>query len=1319
MQNLIPHFIYTQYIHNQHQGQFEALTLYVDISGFTQLTEALMQQHKDGAEILSNAINRVFAPLVAQVYQHAGFIVNFAGDAFSAVFPIATPFSNTRDTAVQHVLYTAAFIQDFVSQHGQLTTKYGDFTLGVKVGIGAGTVMWYILGNGTCYTYYIYGPALTMCFEAEKHAQSGDILISNPLAQEYNLNTQNESASAYAKVWVLPTLHVDSVPTIVALPAAAMRPFIQDAIIELINRNAPAEFRQVVAIFITFDLPAAAFNLLKTFTLAILNLVTDYQGYFNKLDFSDKGSLMVVLFGAPIAHEHDLARAADFLLALRQQTAAWARLRWKVGVTYGTVYAGLIGGQERCEYGAIGDVMNLACRIMQHAAWGQIWFGENIAKQLSASYHVNALAAYTFKGKRDPQLIYTLSAKKTWVATLYTGRMISREPELTALRAAIQPIFAGQFAGLTCIRGEAGIGKTRLIHSLAQQLSMLQPIRWCTCPADALLRQSLNPFKYMLRSYFKQSENASAHENRTHFEAVLDTLRQHLAAKEPENPQIKPLLAELDRTRSILAALVDVYWPDSLYAQLDPQLRFHNTLRAFKTFIQAEAICQPVILHIEDGQWLDPDSQQMLLELTRALTGWPVALLFTSRQNQNTTVPNAPMGIESSIAEHVPYHVIHLQALTAPAIRAIAEQCLQAPISDEVAELLIRKTDGNPFFAEQLTLNLQEYGWVSYNPAGTWYLTMSATLTVPNTLNGVLIARLDQLSIPVRQTVQTAAVLGREFEVPILARMLPNAENLASKLQQAVEKAIWSRLSQTRYHFQQALMRDAAYEMQMRAQLRALHHRAAAAITAVYTDNLAAHYADLAYHYDQAAMYPEAAAWYQRAGEHAAAQFANIEAITALTRALALIPEHDNARRYAIVLTRERVYNLQGQRAAQQQDLTTLRTLADAAQQAEIALREASYAEVMGDFHAAITAAQRTLQLARANGELYLEGAGQLRWGRALWRMANYEAAHPHLKTALQLIQQAHHPALEADCLRNLGNINWSLGKHHAAMQYYRRALPLYHRTKNCKGESATLNNIGIVMMDVGDYATAQTYSQQALRLAQKIGSRISMGIARGNLGDIAFQLGEYDTAADYYQQFLQTTQATQDLPGNCEGLLGLARIAQQCDQPENAQRYSQAALTIAQRIDDSNLAAYAWLYLGYALTGLGQIATAQAAYTAAITLRRQTQQWHLATEPLAGLSLLKLTHGDSVGARGHVNEIRDYIAETSLNGTREPFSVYLACVRVLQITAPELAEDVLREAYHILQTRAAKISTRAMQRAYLENVPAHREIVRLWEAEE
>ncbi|MBN2004562.1 MAG: tetratricopeptide repeat protein [Anaerolineae bacterium] len=1312
MKPLIPHFIHEKFEKRTFSGSFEAAILFVDISGFTQLTETLMRHRKDGAEVLSGVLNRVFAPPIAKVYAHGGFITTFAGDAFTAVFPFHSP-DGDDGKEISALLHTARFIQNFFQRHKNIRTQYGAFTMEMRIGLAAGPVTWTILNAGSRHgqrcTYHFRGPAIRAAVEAECHGARGSIVADASIWPALQPWAQAKPADAdgYLEILSIAPGNVPRAITPRPMPPEALPPFVSSAVLDTLAGESAAEFRQVAAIFIAFDVPPEDDAQWTAFSAAALDLTHEYQGYFNKLDYSDKGDVIVVLFGAPITHENDMTRAADFLLALQDIAAAWPKVHWKAGLTYGTVYAGTIGGEERCEYGAIGDVMNLSCRLMQQAQWEQIWVDEAVAKHLGDAYHLTALGAYTFKGKSSWMLVYQLLDKKMLVETFYSGRMVGRDAELARLSATIQPIFEGRFAGLICIYGEAGIGKTRLIHGLAQQLDLPRRVRWLTCPADALLKQSLNPFKYMLRTYFNPPAESATQDNYARFNLAFDTLLQRLAE---QHPQAVNLRTEMARVRSILAALVDVYWPDSLYAQLEPKLRFQNTLTALKTFVQAEAMSGPVILHIEDAQWLDDDSMAFVHSLCQGLATSPVAIVMSGRYQDDGSMHHF------ELPAHVPQHTLILEMLPPTAIEDIVSQCLQGPVAPDVAALLADKTDGNPFFAEQLALNLREQNALVQRPDRTWVLVQEGTEEVPATLNAVLIARLDRLTVQVRQVVQTAAVLGREFEVQILSEMLRGDPALPDKLHAAEDEMIWSAMNEMRYLFRHALLRDAAYDMQMRTRLRALHQMAAEAVAHVYNDDLGAHFVDLAYHYDRAEMPAQAAMWYRLAGEQSATQFANTKAIAYLTRALELTPENDRQQRYTILTARERVYDLRGEREAQRRDLDRLKALAqDAQQQASVALSESHYADQIGDYTGADEAARQVIVLAQAQQLVELEAAGHLQWGRAFWRQGQYRNAQPHFERALVLSRRIADTRMEADSLRHLGNVILCMGDYDPARAYYEQALPLYRQAHHKQGESSTLNNISIVLLDQGDYAGSLEYGEQALQIKQTIGDRPGMGNAQRTLANSAYHLGDYARSAAYYEQSWQISRETGDLPGQCEDLIGLTQLARQMDDVNAAYAHIQQALTIAEQAGDQHILGYVLLYLGHALTGQNKVEEAEETYRQDVALRRKLQQPHLALEPLAGLAALALKRGNLEQACIHVEEILPHLTAEALAGTREPCNIYLACYYTLEKRGDPRAGDTLQAAYAMLQARAAKISDAAMRRDFLTKAQAHGEVMALW----
>ncbi len=794
MHNLIPHFIHEQFSRGERAGDFAAATLFIDVTGFTRLTETLMQHGKEGAETLTDALNHVFNPLVGEVYARSGWIAAFVGDAFLALFPHGDEPAQARRAALE----TAAQILAFLKEQGAISTRYGDFTFSARIGLSDGPVRWDILGAHNRRTYYFSGAAIAGCTYMESRAGVGEVvadkLIWPTIAAEVTGEPRDELV-------ILSTLPVPSCPARKAAPIAlsreALQPFVLDAAIDLVTGSGSAvaqraEFRQVVNIFISFDHSPEIDELLNPFVTAILNAATDHGGYFNKLDASDKGPMILILFGAPIAHENDLERAADFLTALREQTAAseLRAIRWRAGVSYGTVYAGIIGSAERCEYTAIGSVVNFASRLTTAAAWGEVYLSEQAAacKTIKTAY----LGVRPYKGFAQPQPTYQFLGRTTEEPTFFEQPLVGRETELAQLLTAAQPLFAGQFGGVVCITGEAGLGKSHLAYELGQTLRQHDAVTWFTAQTDQILRQAFNPFTYFLKRYYNQAPDASSEQNKQRFEtrhqALLAALEErHTAESDPHKSEVlSGQIAELRRVESVLGALVSLHWPGSLYESLEGELRYQNSLLAIKALLLAETFFKPVVLLLEDLQWLDPASYDVLSTLCRNVSEYPFLILITSRYLDDGSPPVLPLPADT------PTLTLDLKTLSPPELRQLTEMILDGESDESLLALLQERTQANPFFVQQFLYYFRENALLERAPHGVWQLKSGLPVEMPTTINALLVARVDRLAQNVKDVVKAAAVLGREFDDHILAYML--AADIATEVRAAEQEQIWSRV---------------------------------------------------------------------------------------------------------------------------------------------------------------------------------------------------------------------------------------------------------------------------------------------------------------------------------------------------------------------------------------------------------------------------------------------------------------------------------------------------------------------------------------------
>lgn len=1348
MHHLVPDFILQNFSRQKFGGQFPAVCLFVDTSGFTPLTQALMSQGTEGAEVIADALAAIFTPLVQIIYEQGGFVAGFAGDAFKVIFPLTAGEVGSDDDPYRRAVVSAWQISQHMAERPALATRFGNFDFSVKVTIGDGMVdwgIWYSEGQQVAQqaaAYFFEGAALDACLEADSLTHPGAVVMTDAFYQR--LPAGEVTVTAAGPYWQLvdvPVALQQACPprpiAAVAADEAAAAAFFPRSLLNLPIRG---EFRQVVTVFINLQsLPAG--NSLAPLLFQLLDRYGGYLCRIGRIGNQDRGGTLLLFWGVPQSTERDVARALHFLVEL--QAAVNTPLR--AGVTSGLAYAGYIGSTRREEYTCHSNKVNLAARQMVAAPWGEVWLDETTARAAQAVFKVTGRGHHLFKGFADERSVFLLAGRRTVAShPLYAGRLVGREEEVRQLQQAVRPLSEGRFGGLVVISGEAGVGKSRLAHDfLAESLPLVQANVFL-CQADEILRQSLNAFRYFLHHYFEQSAMDGESANQQRFNQRLDDLIANTADDE--------LRRELDRGRSFLGALLNLHWPGSLYEQVEPKLRFENSLSALKALIKAESVRQPVIIHLEDAHWLDADSRTFLQNLTHNVAGYPFLVIATQRPpaTEEAAVP-------SLVAPDAPQATIQLRPLPPAAIAHLAAARLEGAVSPELAALLVERAEGNPFFAEQILLYLQEQALIVRNGHG-WQLKngRQPNGTLPADVRSVLVARLDRLPAEVRQVVQAAAVLGREFAVQVLAGMLSNDGAVMTKVQQAARAAIWMALNDLRYLFQHVLLRDAAYEMQLQAQRRWLHQLAMEVMESLYLD-LSPYYGELAYHAEQAGLVEKARDYWEKAGGAAWQAHQNDEAITCYSRALALTTA--TADRIRLLLAREPIYALQRAHAAQDADLAMLEQLAvtegDLWLQAEVAVRRSRYANSVVDMEQALAAAQTAVTLARqvaGPAGVEAEAAGYLAWAEALRVSGTLTAISEKIEQSLRLAQAAGLRQVEAGCLYQLATNCYYRGELLAALAYGEQALPIYRQIGNYVGQATVLRAMGLCAIELKQYDRAKGYSEQALQIERMIGNRAGEAKILVNLGAMTFEQGEYCDCEIYQEQARRLFLELGIKQGEATTLLNLGEVNRVLGNFSQAKAYLEQALLIGREIDGHgikctalnflgvvanleenfdearsyHLAALAYCQengyrsfegkvltdLGNTLLGLGEWSEAAARFEQAMALRQELNEVHMTLESQAGLARAALAQGMAAEALLHVEPILDYLQTDTLTGTIDPVAIYLTCYRVLQAVHDGRAAGVLQAANDFLQKRAAGIADEATRRSFLENVPSNRQLV-------
>lgn len=891
---------------------------------------------------------------------------------------------------------------------------------------------------------------------------------------------------------------------------------------------------------------------------------------------------------------------------------------------------------------------------------------------------------------------YVLETRETAGSYALRGQFVGREAEMEMLRALWEQAQEGE-GKLVLVSGESGVGKTRLVEEFVVQVELGGArVAHGQCIEGGGV--AYRPWREVLRVLSRYVEDAD------------ETTMQRLG------PVLATLLPELWE-RDYMADAAPL-------AELEPQAAQQRLNDAIIQVLRATTGLRPTVIVVEDAHWADEATLDLLDSLAR-IPGQAGLLVCVTYRDEEVNPEHLLATLAGDRIQRILMQRLPPEVTTDLVRSMLGLEELPSLLTERVQQT----TGGNAFFVQELIRSLAEDSVVLQRTVEGWRVDRAALreARLPQSIHQVAGRRLAHLSMEAQQVLRWAAIVGPMFwdgavekvgQVPRVQVEAALREGLEQEL--IFERDTSSFEGQREFLFAKPAVQEVSYESVSREERQGIHSRVAAWLMAHSDEQASEHLGLIGDQLERAGQMEQAATYLRQAGEQAADQFANVEAVTYLNRALDLTPEDEQSKRYAILLAREKVYGLQGAREAQSQDLAVLKKLAQALgdhhRQAEVFQRQAYYYEATGNYPGAIATAQEIIRVAQATQDVAREAAGYHLWGYALWRQGEYEAARPQLKQALALAQEAGARDVEAISLQDLGVVSNIQGDSIAAQTYMEQALHICRELGNRQDEAVMLNNLGIIFIDQGDYTRALAHYEQSFQIARELGDRRSEDIVLGNLGEIAATFGDYTKARIYQDQALHTCHEVGDRLGECLALSSLSQLSHNLGDDETAQEYSRQALRIAQEIGSRRAQGDILTTLGHTLAGLERLAEAADAYQQALTLRRELGQHSLAMEPIAGLARISLAQGNLAQAQTQVEEILTFLETHTLAGTESPFRIHLTCYRVLCANQDTRAQAILNTAYRLLQERASKITDEEKQRSFLENVAAHRDIVKAWE---
>ena len=858
---------------------------------------------------------------------------------------------------------------------------------------------------------------------------------------------------------------------------------------------------------------------------------------------------------------------------------------------------------------------------------------------------------------------------------LQAAQFVGRKAEMSQLLQAIQEAQAGR-GSAWLIGGESGVGKSRLLDEVRTQ-ALVQGALVLT--GQAVENRSGSPYQ-LWRDVVRR--------------LVLSTKLDDLAVSVLQTvvPDIGRLLER---------PVLDI--PD-LGGQAGQQRLFSTIVQLFRQ--QQQWVC----LFLEDLHWSD-QGLDILQQLTRLQAEMPLLIIGSYRNDERPDLPSLLPDLNA----------LQLERLSTAEITELSTAILGAAgTRPEMLALLQRETEGNTFFLVEVVRDLAEQ-------AGRLSAVSQMDLPdrlFPQGIESLIRRRLARVPEGVKRLLPGVAVAGRQLDLAMVRQLAGQIElemPLVEWLTVCMETAVLD-IYDGNWRFAHDKLREGLLGTLQPDERSHWHNQVATAVEQIYPND-PEQAAVLTSHWHEAGNTDKERRYALLAGQYAQRQFSNREAIAHLDRALALTPADDLQSRYEILLAQEQIHSLLGEREVQRQELAALKEVTEALatsgrvdHRAAVALRQGNYAEVTGDYEAAVTAAQEAIRLAWLTQAGRDEAAGYLSWGRALLRQGKYEEATAKFGQALAQAQASKLQQIEADSLRFLGVAAMESGKMETAVDHYTRALTLYEQTEDRQGESTALNNLGNLYQAMGDSATAQSFWERAQRIYGEIGDREGNGRILINLSATYMDVGDYPTARTYSEQALSICREIGVRFGECFALLNLGIIYHYLTNDVSAEMYSRHALQLAESMGVPPLQGNALMVLGHALTGQKNYAGAIEAYERALGIWQAMNQQMSTIEIEAGLARVAMAKNEADKALLHVNKIVDYLeAGHSLEGTEQPFRIYLTCYYVLQQEYDPKAEDLLERAHTLLQQYAARITDPARKQSYLTNIPAHRELIELF----
>jgi class 3 adenylate cyclase/tetratricopeptide (TPR) repeat protein len=1148
--------------------------MHCDMSGFTAMSERLAGRGKEGAELMAGVLNRFFERMLRIADGWGGLQMKFGGDAMLLLFE--------GDRHADRAAACAIDMQKAMVEFKDVEAGGEKHRLRMRAGIHSGQFIAASAGDPDGLLHYLLmGPDVSYTTAVEAAAPLGETALSAAAAA---IVRDIARVAPHGDLWRLRGIEPPERPQpradVSAAPEEMLRRYLMPPVADD-DAHLSAEHRRVTAVFINIvgfaELltslgTAGAIGQADAYVKLVMSGLDRHGGFLAGSDAAEHGDKLIILFGAPVSSERDEASALRFVLDLRRDVASSGlALRHHIGVSTGFVFAGEIGSSIRREYTVIGDSVNLSARLMAAAPEGAIYVSAATAERAGAEFVLSALKPMSVKGKAAPVRAFRLDGVTTGTAQQPEAQartLLARDGEMARLLDTARAAHRGA-ARWAFVFGEPGIGKTAFLDEARRQLA---GSGWRALTAYGQSHRSRDVFaawQTPLRALFGiTAEDPEADAWRKIDEGVTRVA--------PDEQPFAPLIAGL------LAVPVD---EGPLLRFLDARSRRQRLMTVIRETLRGAARETPILLTFEDAHLCDGPSLELLAEVLDDLDA-PVLVCLSSR---STLPPDAFQSREPALR-------LELHELPADAARVLAAATVA--LDGDRLDALLARAGGNPLFVQELALS------------------GARETEMPETVNDVIMARLDQLPGPQKSVLRAAAVIGATFEAPHVRTLVRGRVDDAG-IERALEglaRSGFTVAAGDAHVFRHPLTQEVIYDTLPFVERRSMHGALAHEIEREAAGHLEPAAGLLLHHFDRASDAPKTVVYAALSGDRAARAYANREAIDYYTRGLTALDQTGNGSESDRSVLLERIgqclqtqgrhtaatealadalQRWRGRRSSRRRRLLTL-DVPEGVRESVLCRRVAvsyehslAYDESLRWLEQALAALP--LRGGRITSEIYAAKSA------TLYRKGEYGDAIAWGKKALAVARRVGEADVIAYAENMIAQSYMAEGSLREAVRHLREAVRLYDEAGDAPGQAAANNNLGSCYQLMGMLDAARRHYEIALAADERVGDIVDIAIIHNNIGEILLLQGATGEAVDHLERVLAAQREHEELTA-VAGLsyVNLARCALLTGDVEVAVRHVRHGMRLVRSVGAKSLLTEARMQLAEALSATGDLTGAQ-----------------------------------------------------------------------------------------------------------------------------